>query len=414
MKYSKKQKFSYKNSNRRINLWEGSVRSGKSWIINARWLKYIGDQAPNDGELIMVGKTNESLYRNVIKPILEMVGDDGVYIRGTRILRLWGKEIYCFGANDERAMEKIQGMTCCGAMGDEVALWPESFFKMLLTRLSVKDSKFFGSTNPDNPHHWLKTDFIDNKNDIDMTVFHFTLEDNEWLMETNPKYAENLKKEFTGVWYKRYILGLWVLAEGAIYDFFDENIHVVDEDSLPLAKYYVAAIDYGTKNPFAFGLFGVDPTSKTCKVWLKATYFYDSKVKKKQQTDEQYLDNVEKWLEQKCGSIKPRQIYIDPSAASFKVLLKQRHYYCIDADNDVENGIETQARFLSNGTYRICKNPDNKEVINEYYAYVWDPKKADVGEDTPIKQNDHGKDMERYMLHTFLGTKRLDYSLWNA
>lgn len=408
MKFSKKQKFSYRNSKKRINLWEGSIRSGKSWIIDARWLKYVAKEAPQDGDLMMIGKTNETLYRNVIKPIQDMVGlDNSNYNIGRRMFNLWGRDIHCFGANDERAEEKIRGMTSAGCLGDEVSLWPENMIVESLGRMSLKGAQFFGSTNPDNPKHYLKTNYIDRigEDDLDMAVFHFMLEDNHTL---DPAYIRNVKKEYKGVWYKRKILGLWVLAEGAIYDFFDEKAHLIRYDQRPTAKWHYASIDYGTHNPFSCGIYGVDPNG-TPKVWREQGYYYDSKEHQAQKTDEQYITDLETWWSE--IGIRPREIFVDPSAASLKTALTQAGYWVKDANNDVSNGIECQARMLVNGSYRITDHPSNQPCIDEYYGYCWDPRKALIGEDAPIKERDHCKDDERYGLYTQFGEDLLDYSV---
>lgn len=400
MKLSKKQRFAFRNANRRINIWEGSIRSGKSFNMDLKWMHYVGREAPKTGELFMIGKTNETLYRNVIKPIQELIGTKNAnYNIGRRILTMFGREISCLGANDESAYQKILGSTAAGILGDELTTWPESMFKESLGRMSLKGSLFFGSTNPDNPYHWLKKNWIDEQTNLDMAVFHFLLKDNHTL---DKDYIENIKKEYKGIWYKRKILGLWVMAEGAIYDFFDEKIHIKRKDTLPQAQYYIASIDYGTKNPFACLLFGVNHKTKP-RIWLDSTYYYDSKEHFKQKTDEQYRDDLKIFFESR--GVRPQRVIIDPSAASFKLTMSNAGYWVVDADNDVENGLITQSRMLDNGDYVISDDPSNDPNIQEYYAYSWDQKKGMLGVDTPKKENDHCKDAERYAMQTLFGTK---------
>jgi len=403
----KQQKFSYRNSNRRINLWEGPVRSGKTVSSIFRWIKYIGN-AP-DGDLIMTGKTNGTLYRNIIRPMQELLGDDMYYHQelDSRVIDMWDRKIYCFGANDERAEAKIRGMTAAGGYGDEITLWPESYFMMHLSRMSVAGAKFFGSTNPDNPQHWLKT-MINRKNDLDMNVFHWPLEAN---MLSNggflpDEFVEQLKKEYVGLWYRRFILGEWCVAEGAIYDFFDELIHVL-RDAPSAARFYQVSIDYGTNNPTSFGLYGFNPHTKP-RVWRERGYFWDSKKEGRQKTDREFSKDLRRFL----GTIKPRKIIIDPSAASFKLQLKKDGFLnVVDAENEVVDGIRTQARMLQSGEYAIINHPTNQPCINEYYGYVWDEKASKRGEDKPLKEGDHTKDDERYLLHTNFGQESLDLSI---
>lgn len=399
----KQQKFSYNNANRRLNIWEGPVRSGKTVASIFRWIKFVGE-APG-GDLIMTGKTNGTLYRNIIRPMQELLGDDMDYHQemDCRVVNLWDRKIYCFGANDERAEGKIRGMTVPGSYGDELTLWPESYFTMMLSRMSVRGAKFFGSTNPDNPKHWLKQ-LINRKNDLDMNVFHWSIDANIYLPR---EFIANLKKEYIGLWYRRFILGEWCVAEGAIYDFFDEFIHVIGKK--PHAKFYNVSIDYGTGNPTSFGLYGFNPYSIP-HVWRERGYWYDSKASGRQKTDTEYSKDLKIFL----GDIKPRKIIVDPSAASFKAQLKKDGFSGVcDANNDVLDGIRTQAKMLQSYEYAIVKHPSNEPCIDEYYAYLWDDKAAKRGEDKPLKENDHSKDEERYLLHTCFGTKVLDYSILN-
>lgn len=392
---SPKQRWSIREANKRINLWEGSVRSSKTWASLFAWIRYIG-HAP-DGDLLMTGKTDRALYRNVIKPMQNFLGSDFKYWQGRGEASLWGRTIHIVGANDERSEGKIRGMTCAGAYGDEVSLWPQSFFKMMLSRMSMEGSQFFGTTNPDSPYHWLKTDFIDRVTELDMASFHFLIDDNPFLPKS---YIENLKNEYIGLWYKRFILGLWVIAEGAIYDFWNEKIHCIKRR--PIAKNWYCSIDYGTGNPTGFGLFGYNPNSMP-RIWLDREYFYDARAVGRSKTDSEFSADLKEFL----GDIVPKKIIVDPSALSFKTQLKRDGFLFVqDANNDVLDGIRTQARLLKNGTYAV--GDDCEHTKKEYGGYVWDERAQKRGEDKPIKENDHTKDFERYMLHTVFGDKKLD------
>jgi len=402
--FFKKQKFAYWNANARLNLWEGSVRAGKTVDSIAVWIKYIGEAPP--GDLIMTGKTNGTLYRNIIRPMQELLGSDMKYHQqdDSRVISLWGRTIFCFGANDERAEQKIRGMTVAGSYGDEVSLWPESYFKMMISRMSVRGAKFFGTTNPDNPNHWLKTDFINRRDELDMNVFHFMIDDNVFLP---PEFIAALKKEYVGLWYRRFILGEWCIAEGAIYDFFDENIHLLNV--IPNARYKVLSCDYGTGNPSAFLLFGINPFG-TPKIWLERSYYYDSKKEGRQKTDAEYTKDLKTFLHNE----KVRHVIVDPSAASFKNQLRADGFHGIkNADNGVLDGIRLQAKMLQSHQYMICNHPSNEPVINEYYGYVWDSKAMKHGEDKPLKESDHAKDAERYAIQTLFGGSQLDYTILN-
>ncbi|RKL63029.1 PBSX family phage terminase large subunit [Thermoanaerobacteraceae bacterium SP2] len=383
-KFSKKQLDSILQSTARLNIWEGSVRSGKTIASIVRWLEYIKTGPP--GDLLMVGKTERTLKRNILDVIESIVGTKNFkYNRGLGEVYIFGRKVYIAGANDERAEGKIRGMTLAGAYGDELTLWPESFFKMLLSRLSVPGAKLFGTTNPDSPYHWLKIEYIDNE-ELNIKVFHFELDDNPNL---DPQYVELLKKEYTGLWYKRFILGLWVLAEGIVYDMFDESKHVITE--IPECERYWVAIDYGTNNPTVFLLQG----QKGNAYYTLKEYHYDSSKVGRQKTDAEYSKDLKEFI----GDKHITNIVVDPSAASFIAQLRKDGFFNVrKANNEVLDGIRYVSTLLSNKKYFIhesCKN-----LIKEKASYVWDPKAQQKGEDKPLKQNDHCSDAERYGLFT--------------
>jgi PBSX family phage terminase large subunit len=233
-----------------------------------------------------------------------------------------------------------------------------------------------------------------------MYSLHFGFDDNLSLPDS---YKEALKREHVGLWYKRFILGLWVLAEGAVYDFFDEaEPYVLAPEGLPEARYKAVACDYGTGNPTSFGLFGVNQYARP-RCWLEREWYWDSKKQGRQKTDSEYADALEEWL----GDDRPRFVLVDPSASSFKEELRRRRLMVRDADNDVLEGIRTQANMLRNGEYAMSSMC--RQNIEDYYAYVWDKRAQERGEDKPIKQNDHTKDRERYFLHTLFGKKHIDW-----
>jgi PBSX family phage terminase large subunit len=296
------------------------------------------------------------------------------------------------GASDERAQRRIQGSTLASALVDEVTLIPQGFFKMLLSRLSVPGAKLFGTTNPDSPFHWLKTDFLDNDK-LDLKAWKFRLDDNPSLDDA---YVNSLKAEYTGLWYKRYIEGDWVLAEGTVYDFFDEEEHTIDLPS-KRARKYIVGVDYGTTNPTVFTLIGFNPDSYP-NIWLEKEYYYSSKDKGRQKTDTEYAEDLAEFIH----GYAVEAIYIDPSAASFRLeCFRQGIDNICEADNDVLNGIRFKAQLMANGTFKVCKSCVH--TIREYATYVWDTKSSLKGEDKPVKENDHCMDALRYALFTHFG-----------
>jgi PBSX family phage terminase large subunit len=359
---------------------------------------------PSDAIDVLVGKTLDALRRNIINPLCDLLGNQAEYYPGKRELHIFNNIVYTVGANDERAEGKIRGSSIRKALGDELTLWPESFFKMLDSRLSFDESEFFGATNPDNPNHWLKRDYLDRAKDLDIFIGHFRIKDNPYL---SSKYVEAISRNYVGLWYKRFILGLWVAAEGAIYDFFDEDEHT--RVTFPEALYYDVGVDYGTGNPTAFLLFGNNPMTKP-KIWTEEEYYYDGRTSQAQKTDKQYSDDLQSFLKERLGlhwRTKVRKIYLDPSAESFQVQLRQDGIgNVVHADNSVLDGIRTVARMLRSGEFAIgvkCKH-----LIAEMFGYVWDRLAQARGEDKPKKESDHCEDAMRYVVHSKFGQARVD------
>lgn len=378
-----------------MNIWEGSVRASKTVASIIRFIQFVGREA-GKGVIPMVGKTERTLKTNILDPMKTLCGRSFHYSMGNHTAWLFGRELALYGASDERAEQKIRGLTAAGAYGDEITLWPESFYQMLLSRMSVEGAKFFGTTNPDNPFHWFKTGTLDRAEVLDLFHAHFLIDDNPFL---DPMFVVSLKKEYTGVWYERMIEGKWVMAEGAVYPFFDKRSgRCVIKRHPAKADYYFAACDYGTENAFVMLLFGVNERTKP-RVWCEREYYYSGRDERKQKTDVEYSADMDDFF----GDIRPRVIYVDPSASSFIAELKHK-YVVKHADNDVANGIRTQSRMLKTGEYAICECCEH--TIEEYGGYVWDAKAALIGEDKPIKKNDHCKDAERYGLHTQFGDSK--------
>jgi PBSX family phage terminase large subunit len=373
-----------------VNLWHGAVRSGKT-TASLLWFASQIEQHDGIGDLLMVGKTERTLKRNLIRPMEDLLGHEVVSLReGSGEARIMGQRVYLVGANDERAEQKIRGGTFARIYGDEVSLWPKSFFDMALTRMSTPGAKFGGTTNPDAPRHWLKKEYIDREGEMDLLSFHFKLTDNPDL---SASYVDNLKRSFTGMWYKRFIEGLWVVAEGVIWDAFDTDQHCMAEvpEGVKFDRYFVA-IDYGTSNPFVALLFGVDTEGV---YWVLDEWRWDSRARNRQMSDQQYSAAMAEWIATHEG-IVPTAWYPDPSAASFILQMTNDHPWSVNAaDNDVEDGLRTVATAFGSDKIRIIM-PNCESTVDECLGYSWDPKKQRFGKDEPIKQDDHGPDALRY------------------
>lgn len=384
MLLSPKQREFVKYGTHRWNFKGGATRSGKTyldfrWIIPIRIRERIG----KDGLAVILGVTKSTIERNVLEPMRNLYGDMLVgTISSDNTAWIFGEKCYCLGAEKVSQVSKIRGASIKYCYGDEVADWSEEVFALLKSRLDKEYSCFDGTFNPQYPDHWLKK-FLDSNADIFSQTY--TIDDNPFLPES---FKENLKKEYEGtVYYDRYILGLWVRAEGLVYPMFGDGC--ITQDTPDTGDYYIS-IDYGTLNPFSAGLWCV---GKKCAVRI-AEIYYSGREEKKQKTDEEYCDMVERL----AGDKPIRAVVVDPSAASFIEALRRRSGFKVrHADNDVMNGIRTVSDFLRNGKIKIHESCEN--TIREFGLYRWDEKSES---DRVVKENDHAMDEVRYMAMTVL------------
>jgi PBSX family phage terminase large subunit len=383
---SDKQYKFYVADDSRINVLVGSVRSGKTWISLLKFA-YMIFTSPEDYEFLMAGKTITTLKRNCFSILDRLAGEKFVYNSSCKEGRLYGRKIYFEGAADRRAESKIRGMTLGGAYVDELTQVPKDFYNMLLSRLSLPQARFFATTNPDSPAHYVKRDIVDNRS-IDLTVWNFSLDDNVFL---DKEYVAQVKREYSGVFYARYVLGEWKNAEGLIYDMFDADKHVCPTVERNYEKYY-AACDYGTQNPTVFGLWGLYG-----EIWYKVKeYHYSGRESGVQKTDGQFADDLTEFL----GRKPITAVIIDPSAASFIAEVKSRGINAIKANNDVLDGVRLTAKLLERR--EILFNDCCVKTIEEFGTYCW---QDGADGDRPVKENDHHMDETRYFCVKVLGGK---------
>lgn len=342
----------------------------------------------------MAGKTIGSFRRNVLFWLKLMLVSRGYMLSDRRSdnLLIVSKDnttnyFYIFGGKDERSQDLIQGITLAGMFFDEVALMPESFINQATGRCSIDGSKMWFNCNPDNPRHWFKINWIDKCKEKHLLYLHFTMDDNLSLSE---RIKERYKSMYIGVFFQRYILGLWCIAEGLVYGgIFNENKHIKSEH-MKGDKEWIVSIDYGIRNAFAAGLWAFDGKHAQ----KEYEYYYDSRETGIRRDDETHYKEICKLIENK----KVLFIIVDPSAASFiETIRKYGTYIAKHAQNDVLDGIRVQTTFLNKGIISYYK--DCKATITEYGLYSWD---IDNTEDSVIKENDHMMDSDRYFCYTFL------------
>jgi PBSX family phage terminase large subunit len=371
---------------------DGAVRSGKTSIMMVAFIDWAMREFSGQ-RFGICGKTVDSATKNIIVPYISMSYAKKKYTlrwrRSDKLLEVKRGSVVnwfeVFGGKDESSFMLIQGRTLAGVLLDEVALMPESFVNQALARCSVDGARMWFSCNPDNPNHWFYVNWIKRCSERNALYLHFTMPDNPSLSE---KTLARYEAMYTGVFYRRYIMGEWCLAEGLVYDFSEANI----TDEVPeFADYYIS-IDYGTLNPFSCGLWAVDG-NKAVRI---KEYYYDGRANYKQLTDEEYCDAVERLT----GGYEIKRAIIDPSAASFITALKRRGFRVQQADNAVLDGIRRTAVYLKNGNIKIHRCCT--DAIREFGLYRWDDKKT---EDAVVKDNDHAMDDIRYFCSTIMKYK---------
>ena len=391
---SRKQIEFWANCNSRWNVKTGATRSGKTYmdyfLIPRRLLAVRGEEGMN----VILGNTRETVRRNVILPMQQIYGSKRISnIRNDNSCRMFGEQVFILGADNSNHVDRIRGMSLKYCYGDEVTTWNQEVFDMLKSRLDKEYSCFDGTCNPDSPAHWFKQ-FLDSDADIYQQAY--TIDDNPFL---SPVFIENLKKEYAGtVYYDRYILGLWTLAEGLIYPNYQACIGELPEGAKPTD--YVLSIDYGTLNAFSGILW-----CKSGATWYAVKeYYYSGRDTGKQKTDEDYAKDLDEfinpiWQERKKNSgelVQKIRVIIDPSAASFITLLKRREWAKVTAaDNAVLDGIRDTAVCMQNGKIKVSESLQNWR--KEVEGYRWDDESQT---DKPIKENDHAMDSMRYFVRT--------------
>ncbi len=394
MLMSDKQAISFVQATRRFNIWVGAVRSGKTYSSMRAFIDFLQKGPP--GDAMIIGVNRSTIQRNVLTTMYKLLGFPCPSPMCNKTT-LYGRDLYFVGAPDVSAVTTIQGSTLAMAYVDEATCIPEVFWKMLETRLSVPGARLYATCNPEGPAHWLKKEYLDRSSIHDLISWQFNLDDNPVLDDA---YKKAVKNSFTGMFYKRYILGEWALAHGAIYDTYDQDNEYTNPSSNP--NYYIVGIDYGTTNATAAVLCAITPNTWP-QVRIESEYYYDSAKSGRSKTDAELVRDIQQFIGYKNVSA----IYIDPAAASFKIALRQADMPVIDANNDVLLGIKIVSKFIAGKNIVIHKSCTT--LRDHIQSYSWDPKAADRGEDKPIKKNDHILDALRYACCTAFPQGEFDH-----
>ena len=370
---------------------DGAVRSGKTMAMGLSFFLWACVCFENQ-RFGVCGKTISSLRRNVLSEILPRLEGLGATWKEKRtenlvIVRFLGREnkFYVFGGRDESSASLIQGITFAGILLDEVALMPRSFVEQACARCSVAGSRLWFNCNPAGPSHWFYQTWIQEAEKRNCLRLHFTMEDNPSLTEEIRQRYERL---YTGVFYRRFILGQWAQAEGRVYDFFEPEL-VQPVPKGPFDKWFVSC-DYGTVNPTSMGLWG-----RSGGIWYRVKEFYfASRREQRQMTDEEYAGALKNLV----GDRPLAGVIVDPSAASFMEVLRRKGYRILKADNDVLSGIRLTSDALKEGRIVICEGC--ADCLREMDEYVWDLSSGN--KDRVKKEHDHAMDDMRYFVSTVL------------
>lgn len=390
---------------------DGSIRAGKTTAMAFSYVMWAMDTFDEEN-FAFCGKTINSLRRNVIKQLKHILLSRGYKIREHRAENYMtismgdvSNDFYLFGGKDEASQDLIQGVTLAGVFFDEVSLMPESFVNQAVGRCSVEGSKYWFNCNPDSPNHYFKTNWIDNLSEKNLIRIHFTMHDNPSL---SAKTIERYEKLFTGVFYDRFILGLWVMAEGLIYPMYQEAL-ITELPADKQAEQHEISIDYGTMNAFA-----AIQWAKHGSMWIGTKgYYYSGRDSGIQKTDDEYLQDIEQAFSDIIGEYRKNaeiakkyrefppekiRVIIDPSAASFIALLKKTDWAkVVKADNAVLDGIRETASAMHQGLFKILDCKSLADWKKEAGGYVWDNSAVD---DRPVKVADHYMDATRYFVKT--------------
>lgn len=393
-------------SKRDALICDGAIRSGKTSLMTVAFIDWAMREFDRQ-RFIILGKTVGSALRNVVEPYLALSYARKRYTlqyrRGDNrlIVKMGDRENWfdVFGGKDESSYQLIQGFTAAGCFVDEVALCTESAVNQALARCSVDGSRYWFNCNPDSPRHWFYQDWILRAGEQNALHLHFNLRDNPSLTE---HIIERYERQYTGVFYDRYIRGEWVVAEGLVYQFDQTDITCTREEAEGDGRgLWFASLDYGITNPFAAGLWRVTPDMG--RAYLVDEYYYDSRARGRRRTDEEHMDAVERLIDGRPVEF----IVVDPSANSFKEVIARRGRYDYwNANNDVLNGIQTTSSMLAGGHVKICGGC--AKLLEEMQLYRWDEDKPG---DAVIKEHDHACDAMRYACQTALRNELRGYEL---
>lgn len=383
--FTKKQNEVYQcflKENPKILLCSGAKRAGKTFVMTFIFLNHIVKYKDQALSFILGGATQASIRRNVLDDMETILGKS-LKLDKTNAVEVFGNKIYCFDGANADSWKKVRGFTAAGAFLNEGTALHDSFVKEVISRCSYEGARIFIDTNPENPAHSVKKDYIDKDGQrledgqLNIKAFHFTLFDNTQL---NKEYVESIVASTpSGMFTERDILGRWVSAEGVVYPDFNHNKHYVDSSKFKYVKYF-AGVDWGYEHYGSIVVCGETEDGKVVVV---------EEVAKKHKEIEYWSKEAQRIKEQ-YGNIN---FYCDTARTEHIDRLKRDGIRALYADKSVLSGIEQVARRFKNDALFIDESVERfREEIN---MYVWNER---TGE--PVKLYDDVLDALRYAIYT--------------
>ena len=373
---------------------DGAVRSGKTFCMGLSFFLWAQHDF-NGRQFALCGKTVGALRRNLLTELVPCLRRIGMEVRENRsantltvVYAGHRNQFLLFGGKDASSAALIQGSTLAGLLLDETALMPRAFVEQAVARCSVRGSRLWFNCNPEGPEHWLSKEWIEKAESRGALRLHFTMEDNPGLP---PEIRQRYERLYTGVFYRRFVLGEWAAAQGLVYDFFDPDKDAAEVPDGQFSAWRVS-VDYGTVNPLSMGLWG-----EKNGVWYRVEeVYYDSRREGRQKTDAEYAE----MLEQLVAGRDIQRVIVDPSAASFIETLRRKGWQVMKADNDVADGIRVTADLLRQRRIVLCR--PCRDCLREMALYCWDERS---GRDAPRKEHDHAMDEMRYFAMDLAGER---------
>lgn len=377
-----------------VLICDGAVRSGKTFCMGLSFFLWAQHDF-NGRQFALCGKTVGALRRNLLTELVPCLRRIGMEVRENRsantltvVYAGHRNQFLLFGGKDASSAALIQGSTLAGLLLDETALMPRAFVEQAVARCSVRGSRLWFNCNPEGPEHWFYKEWIEKAESRGALRLHFTMEDNPGLP---PEIRQRYERLYTGVFYRRFVLGEWAAAQGLVYDFFDPDKDAAEVPDGPFSAWRVS-VDYGTVNPLSMGLWG-----EKNGVWYRVDeVYYDSRREGRQKTDAEYAE----MLEQLVAGRDIQRVIVDPSAASFIETLRRKGWQVMKADNDVADGIRVTADLLRQRRIVLCR--PCRDCLREMALYCWDERS---GRDAPRKEHDHAMDEMRYFAMDLAGER---------